>query len=1111
MTEDPRVLRLLDELLESSATPEEVCGSCPDLLPEVSRRWREIRGVQAELDAMFPTPIDREGDTPTAPPQESRLPTIPGYEVETVLGRGGMGIVFRARHLRLNRVVALKMALADAYAGPLERSRFQREAEAVARLQHPHVVQIHDVGDSEGRPYFTMEYVDGGSLAERIRRAPQPACQAAALLETLANAVHAAHRNGIVHRDLKPANVLMTADGTPKIGDFGLARHLDGEASLTPAGTALGTPSYMAPEQARGSSLMVGPAADIYALGAILYETLTGRPPFHAESAAETVLQVLSQEPVPPSRLNATVPRDLETICLKCLHKQPQRRYPSAATLAEDLHRFQRGQPILGRRMTRAERLLRWIRRNPASAALACSVLVLVGLSAGAALREWSAASERRHESAKATARLDYVIRLQQDGRFSEARMVLGRVSDGGQGPLRSRIERAEQDLRLAERFDTIRLGRAARLGHKLACARAEADYETAFRESGLGGPQSDSAVVAARIRESNIRTTLVAALDDWSGCALDADRQNWILATARQADADPTSWRDRARDPKTWAKSDSLAETIAAAPVASESVPLLLALAERTRSVGVDPIAFLRRIQKTHPDDFWANLSLAEALMEKGDLSETVRFYQAALALRPGTAVVYDNMGLALGLQGRMDEADEHFREASRIDPAAVLAHDNLGIAFAAVGRRNEQIDPSKLPQHFRPDVARLHGMLGDHLREAGKFVEAVDRYRQAIALDPKLASAQVGMRTILLRQGRLEEARVAWATMLDSGVLDHPEWDGYAELCLFLGKEAEYDRIRTAMLERFGATTDPQTGERAGRACLLRPASAEERKAAEKLVDVALAAKGIAPSALPYYRFAKGMAEYRRGHLIEAISIMDTDASTVMGPSPRLIKAMAQHQLGHASAARKTLTAAIDCFDWQPAHADSRDIWIHHVLRREAESLLLPNLHAFRTGRHEPKDNEERLAVLEECGFTRYPRLAARLYADIFAADPKLAEDLKSGRRYRAARAAALVGCEHGEDGAGLEKAEKERWRRQARQWLRADLSAWDRSLNGAADMQRELVRSKLLEWRHEPDYSELRVPAALAKLSPEERTDCSALWDEVAAVIEHAHGRR
>ena len=224
--------------------------------------------------------------------------------------------------------------------------RFLREAETVAGLRHANIVQVHEVGDVDGRPYFTMEFVEGGSLAQKLAGTPQPARQAAALVAAVAEAVHAAHQRGIVHRDLKPGNILLTADGTPKLTDFGLARRLEGAAGLTHSGAPLGTPSYMAPEQAEGRSREAGPAADTYALGAILYELLTGRPPFRAETAAETLRQVVSRDPVLPSRLNAAVPRDMETICLKCLEKSPERRYPSAVALADDLQRFLRHEPI---------------------------------------------------------------------------------------------------------------------------------------------------------------------------------------------------------------------------------------------------------------------------------------------------------------------------------------------------------------------------------------------------------------------------------------------------------------------------------------------------------------------------------------------------------------------------------------------------------------------------------------------------------------------------------------------------------------------------------------------------------------------------------------------
>jgi serine/threonine protein kinase/tetratricopeptide (TPR) repeat protein len=477
----------------------------PDLASDLTRFFADQDGFAglAEPLRQFAAPLPWSGGG-AAPPA-----ALGDYEVVGEIGRGGMGVVFKARQKGLNRLVAIKMVLPGAYAGAA-LPRFRTEAQAAARLQHPNVVQIFEVGEHDGRPYLVLEYVEGGNLAQRLGGVPLPAAQAACLTETLARAVHAAHQAGVVHRDLKPANVLLAAPGgapareedattpfparreeapdlsgaVPKITDFGLAKQLDDATGhQTETGAILGTPSYMAPEQAEGRGRHVGPAADVYALGVLLYEMLTGRPPFRGVSKLDTLQQVLRDPPVPPRRLQPSVPRDLDTICLKCLEKDPRKRYASALALAEDCAAFREGKPIRARPVSRAGRLWRWCRRQPVLAGLAAALLAALLVGAGLVLWQWrraehnlaenvrllaevrdrEAEAERRRDEAERSFRLAHEVVKDFTTRFGER----GLLEAHGLQPLRKDL--LEKARAYYEEF-------LARRGHDPALRREMAD-----------------------------------------------------------------------------------------------------------------------------------------------------------------------------------------------------------------------------------------------------------------------------------------------------------------------------------------------------------------------------------------------------------------------------------------------------------------------------------------------------------------------------------------------------------------------------------------------------------------------------------------------------------
>jgi eukaryotic-like serine/threonine-protein kinase len=1076
MAGNPDVSTLIEEMLDSGRTPEEVCRDCPELLPEVRRRWSAFRLVDGALAALFPGPETQPGADPiVAVSHPAELPQVPGYRVEAVLGRGGMGVVYRAWHLRLNRAVALKMLLAGPCALPVELERFLREAQAVAGLRHPNVVQVYDVGDVEGRPFFTMELVEGGSLAERVQGVPQPARQAAALVATLAEAVHAAHQGGIVHRDLKPGNVLLTADGTPKVTDFGLARRLEGgNGGLTLSGLPLGTPSYMAPEQARGKKGAIGPATDIYALGAILYELLTGRPPFRAETATATLLQVVADEPVPPARLNPQVPRDLTTICLKCLHKEPPKRYASAAALAEDLHRFLRGETIAARPAGWLERLARWTRRRPAAAALlTVTVLMATAVLGGAG---WLIV--RQLGTARAVeADLREAERWQQQSAFREAGAALGRARSrlGDSGPfwLYPVAEAARRDQEFLVRLEAIRVNRftLAEGGQthvaqmRFNKARADRDYAEAFRGQGLGEPPDDPEGAAARVRASKWAAHLVAALDDWAVCAVDPARQDWVLAVARRAGPGP--WRDRVRDPAVWRDGKALAELARAAPLAEQPIPLLLALGERLSATGEDGVGFLRRVREQHPEDFWANLTLALALhgagrQRRGDPEPALVYYQKALEIRPHAVAVLNDLGVALMDKGWMWDKERDggpgafnvFYQVVKSDARFAPGFNNLGLALKGRGywpiaallyQDAVGIDPRLAPAHFT---------LGEVLAGSGNLGEAIDHYRQALGADPDFARAHYDLGVALLAKGRRDE--------VDE---DYPE--GVEPLAQFRGPAlgealAYYRQIQDC---------DPASWAPARRPLHISP---QDEARLKEAID----------------------------HFRQAVRL---------GPQ----FALAHGALGQALLARRELTEAEAetrlALDLVPkGEIDLRANLEGQLLRCQYLRALEGRVSAVVQGTDKPATGDC-LDLAELCFVKNHFATAARLYARALAGTPHWAEDLRAGHRLNVARAAALAGDGQGDDVAGFGEPEREALRKQAREWLRLDLAAWGKKVDTGTEADRIQARRTLAPWRDDPDLAGLRDPDTLKRLPPAEREECRALWQEVADTLRRAQTTR
>jgi tetratricopeptide (TPR) repeat protein len=1089
---------------------------------------------------------------PRAPaPAPESWPAIPGYEIAGVLGRGGMGVVLHGRDPELRRDLAVKVLLAGHQDDPAVVQRFIEEAQIGGQLQHPGVVPVHALGRSpDGRPYFTMKLVKGRTLATLLHERTTPAQDLPRFLgiflqvcQTLAYA----HSKGVIHRDLKPANVMVGAFGEVQVMDWGLAKVLGDATSpgrLTPAarpggihtvrsdssdpsgtsssqtqaGSAMGTPSYMAPEQARGEVDRIDERCDVFGLGGILCAVLTGLPPYVADRPGQVFARAQAGDLAEAlARLQASgAAPELVQLTRQCLAADPADRPPSAGAVAEAVTAYL---DSVAERLRRAEQ--EWAaaqvkaqeerKRRKLTLALAAAVMGVVLVGGGSAFwlqrqaaEHQAEEAEHRAEAARQKARLrqeveatlEKVAELRRQARWPEARAVLDqagrRLGPAGPADLRRRLQQAQADVRLVGRLDDARLKLATPVEDQFDYAGAERDYERAFQQAGLEPEKGKPRVLAERIRHSAVRGQLVAALDDWAVVTRRPSRRRWLLALARRADPDP--WRNRFRDVRVWQDRAALERLARQAPVEQLSPQLLTTLASVLRNAGGDALPLLRAAQARHPQDFWLNFELGMALRDAQQAGAAIGYYRAALALRPQASAVYNNLGAALYEKGELDQASACFEKVLAIDPKVAKAHNNLGNALKAQGRLDGAIACYQKALALDPRYARAHDNLGVALYAQGQLDGASACHQKALALDPRNAPAHFNLGVALAAQGRLDQAIACYRQAL---VLDPKFAMAHTNLGNALKARGQLDRA-IACYEK-ALAFDPKLAQ------------------AHYNLGLALQGKGDLDGAIACYQKALAInpkhakAHTNLGNAVQARGDLDGAIACyhkALAIDPRLVEA--HGALGQALLRQGRLTEARDstrcCLQLLPERHPLRSMGSQQLHQCERLLVLDARLPALLTGKAQPASAAEALEFAQLCRYKQLYAAAARFGAAAFAADPTRADQLAAGHRYHAACSAAQTAVGQGQD-APRDAAERARWRQQAVAWLRADLALLTRALATGPPQARAAVQRQLRHWQRDPALAAIRDAAWLINLPAEDLRACRQLWADVEMLRKRA----
>jgi serine/threonine protein kinase/Flp pilus assembly protein TadD len=1106
-----------------------------------------------------------------------------GFRIIREVGRGGMGVVYEAEQVALGRRVALKVLPFAATLDPRQQQRFRNEARAAAGLHHTNIVPVYAVGCERGVHFYAMQLIDGLSLAELIaqRRSglpsegPTPAgAEAAAAATTVppaaratsaappdaayfrraaewgiqaAEALDCAHALGVVHRDVKPANLLVDAGGRLWVTDFGLAQ-IQSDARLTLTGDLVGTLRYMSPEQALAQRVVVDHRADVYSLGATLYELLTLQPAFPSNDRQELLRQIGSEEPQAPRRINPAIPAELETIVLKAMEKNPADRYGTAQELADDLRRLLEDRPIRAQRPSLVQRARKWARRHrvAVAAALICLVVTLVALVGSISWILGERTARGREAEAKVLDALAAAEPALQRGNpwdpalMSATQRAEAQLSTGVVGPaLRARIEQLLRDRDMLARLEEARLQAAGGgKGSALDLGGADRLYAEAFARYGLDVTALGPEKAAERLRASAVCTHLVAGLDDWAAIKDVLKPRGGARLHMAAHRADDQRWRRQLRRAIIRGDRSALEALAQDEKVLSQPPANLVLLGRTLTNLGSWAAAerLLRQVQPGYRADFWINFELASTLDRKKppDLAEAARFYQAALALRPHSPVVCINLGKALKEQGRLVEAEAAFRQAIELKPDYPEAHNNLGAALNAQGKSAEALKPFRKAIELKYDYPTAHRNLGGALLDLGQPDKAVVEFRKAMRLDPKDAPTRNNLGVTLLRLGKLKDAiaELREATRLDPR---------NATACLNLGNALEQQGHLDEAIGQYRRALglnpkDAKAHFRLGNALKakgdvdgaireFRLAIASDPRDADAYANlgVALRKKGRLDDCIAAYRqaiqlglqdaavrnnlgdvfraqgrWADAIAVFREAiHLKKDCAEAHCNLGLALHHQGRFVDALAALKRGHELGSRRA--------DWRYPSGQ--------LVRQEEQYVDLDRkLSAILDGKGKPADAVEGLNLARLCqkSYKRLYAASANFYAAAFKAQPRLAEDLAKGDRYDAACAAALAGGGQGEDAAALDQSRRASWRRQALDWLRADLKAWRQVLDRHPDKAGAAVVQQLRHWQQDADFAGVRG-AALARLPEAERQQWQKLWADVADTLARSSRRK